>query len=129
MTFLDEVHAVGLYGDEGAGVAQRDGVMHRVDAISGTLGKAYGVIGGYVALKQELADAMSHELSSRVPYQEDNFLPPPVADAARSSVQALRGPLGQQMRAAHQAHSTGLMQLLLPRTPSLCRPPTRTSCP
>jgi 5-aminolevulinate synthase len=122
MTFLDEVHAVGLYGSEGAGVAQRDGVMDRVDAISGTLGKAYGVIGGYVALSDRLSDALNAQIASDVPYQSDNFLPPPVVEAALSSVRAVRGDMGREMRDTHQRHAKGLMQMLeeqgLPVQPS-----------
>jgi 5-aminolevulinate synthase len=58
LTYLDEVHGVGLYGPRGAGVAARDGVMHRIDIVEGTLAKAFGVMGGYIAASSEIIDCI-----------------------------------------------------------------------
>jgi len=101
LTFVDEVHAVGLYGPQGAGVGERDGVMHKMDIISGTLGKAYGNVGGYIAASSNLVDMVR---SYGAGFIFTTSLPPPVLNGALASVRVLRSEEGRQLRAQHKAN-------------------------
>ncbi|MCD8563132.1 MAG: 5-aminolevulinate synthase [Alphaproteobacteria bacterium] len=86
MTYLDEVHGVGLYGPRGGGVAEEQGVMHRVDMIEGTFGKAYGCMGGFITGRREMVDAVRSFASSFI---FTTSLPPSVLAGANAAVRHL----------------------------------------
>jgi 5-aminolevulinate synthase len=118
MTYLDEVHAVGMYGPRGAGVAERDGVMAEVDIVEGTLGKAFGVMGGYIAADAVIVDAIRTYADGFI---FTTSLPPALAAGAAASIRWLKE--HDEVRQAHRARAAALkarlIQAGLPVLPSV----------
>ncbi|MBV8408726.1 MAG: 5-aminolevulinate synthase [Alphaproteobacteria bacterium] len=117
LAYLDEVHAVGMYGERGAGVAERDGALSKVDIVQGTLAKAFGVVGGYIASTAATVDFVR---SCGSGFIFTTSLPPAIAAAALASVRHVSG--HPELRVRHQERATALKRRLaaagLPVMPS-----------
>ena len=103
LTYIDEVHAVGMYGPRGGGIADREGLMERIDIIEGTLAKGFGVMGGYVAANRAIIDAIR---SYAPEFIFTTALPPALCAAARASIEHLKGNGLERLQHQRQAQLT-----------------------
>ncbi|XP_063725330.1 5-aminolevulinate synthase, erythroid-specific, mitochondrial-like [Symsagittifera roscoffensis] len=110
LTFVDEVHAVGLYGERGAGIGERDGALHKIDVVSGTLGKAFGNIGGYIAANKTLIDVIRSYGSGFI---FTTSLPPSVLYGTIAAIRILKGEEGEVLRNRQQENVKLLRNKLL----------------
>jgi 5-aminolevulinate synthase len=104
MTYIDEVHSAGMYGRAGAGIAAREGVLHRIDVVGGTLAKAFGCLGGYIAARADVIDAVRSYAPG------STALPPAVCAAATAAIRHLKA--SQWERDRHQDRAARVKAVL-----------------